>query len=141
MKWLKDRRGSVPIIFIGFAFFLVILTLLLLEMGATYENYDNAEAILQRSCNSAVEKNIDDTYRADRILILDTDSAESDFRRYVASDLPDKFTVAIDSVTASETPPGLIVTGTVTFSTLFDQFDIDDVTFRFKVSSENVRLE
>jgi hypothetical protein len=141
MRCIKDQRGSVPILFIGFIFILLILTLLLLEMGAAYENFDNAEAILQRSCNSAVEKNIDDTYRADRVLLLDTAAAEADFRSYVASDMPDKYTISIHSITMNETPPAMTVTGTVTFSTLFDQFDIDDVTFRFEVSATNTRLE
>ena len=39
-------------------------------MGSTYENYDYCMDVLQRSCNSAVEANIDDTYRADKVLIL-----------------------------------------------------------------------
>ncbi len=50
-----------------------------MEMGATYENYYDAETILQRSCNSAVEGNMLDAYRADNILRLDVSAAKADF--------------------------------------------------------------
>ena len=69
-KLLKDKTGSVPVLTFGFVFVLLILTFLTVEMGSTYENYDYCMDVLQRSCNSAVEANIDDTYRADKVLIL-----------------------------------------------------------------------
>ena len=65
-KLLKDKTGSVPVLTFGFVFVLLILTFLTVEMGSTYENYDYCMDVLQRSCNSAVEANIDDTYRADK---------------------------------------------------------------------------
>ena len=59
---LKDKSGSVPILSFGFIFLLLVMTFLTVEMGSTYENYDYCMDVLQRSCNSAVEANIDDTY-------------------------------------------------------------------------------
>ena len=140
-RLLKDKTGGIPVIFIGLIFFLLLIAFLIMEMGATYENYYDAETILQRSCNSAVEKNMLDTYRADNILRLDVSGATADFRSYLASDMPDKYTVKIQSITGSATPPALSVTGTVTFSTLFGQYGFDDITFEFTVQSTNYRTE
>ena len=85
---LKDKTGSVPILSFGFIFLLLVMTFLTVEMGSTYENYDYCMDVLQRSCNSAVEANIDDTYRADKVLILDPVGAEADFRSFVAATYP-----------------------------------------------------
>jgi len=140
-KLLKDRAGNIPVFFIGLVFFLLLITFLIMEMGAAYENSYDAETILQRCCNSAVEKNMSDAYRADRILYLDVPGATADFSSYLSSDMPDKYTVRINSITGTATPPNLTVTGTVTFSTLFGQYGFDDITFDFKVEATNYRTE
>jgi len=140
-KLLHDRTGSISILFIGFAFFLMLISILIMEMGAVYENYYDAETILQRSCNSAVEGNMSDAYRADYILYLDVQGATADFYSYLASDMPDKYTLTVSSVTGTATPPSLTVTGTVTFSTLFQEYGFDDITFNFTVASTNYRTE
>jgi len=140
-KLLKDRTGGVPVIFIGLVFFLLVTTILVMEMGAAYENYYDAETILQRCCNSAVEKNMSDAYRADHILYLDVPDATADFYSYLESDMPDKYTLTVSSVAGTATPPNLTVTGTVTFSTLFQQYGFDDITFDFAVKSTNYRTE
>ena len=140
-KLLKDRAGGIPIIFIGLVFFLLLISFLIMEMGGAYENYYDAETILLRSCNSAVEKNLSDAYRADNISYLNVSVATSDFRSYLASDMPDKYTVMVSAITGTATPPALTVTGTVTFSTLFGQYGFDDITFDFTVQSTNYRTE
>ncbi len=53
-KLLKDRTGSASIMFFGFLFVLLLMTFLIIEMGATMENHDYAVSVLQRACNSAV---------------------------------------------------------------------------------------
>ena len=138
---LKDKRGSVPILSFGFIFLLLVMTFLTVEMGSTYENYDYCMDVLQRSCNIAVEANIDDTYRADKVLILDPVGAEADFRSFVASDLSSRYHLVIDNVSCTETPPSMTVTGSVTFNTIFAQYDWDDLTFTFKVRATNYDLE
>jgi len=140
-RLLKDKTGGIPVIFIGLVFFLLLTAFFIMEMGAVYENYYDAETILQRSCNSAVEKNMLDAYRADNILRLDVSAAKADFYSYLASDMPDKYTVRINSITGSATPPALTVTGTVTFSTLLEQYGFDDLSFNFTVRSTNYRME
>ena len=140
-KLWKARTGSASIIFIGLVFFLLLISMLVMEMGAVYENYYDAETILQRCCNSAVEKNMSDAYRADNILYLDVQGATADFHRYLSSDLPDKYTLTVKSVTGTATPPSLTVTGTVTFPTLFHQYGFDEITFDFTVKSTNYRTE
>ncbi|NCC69101.1 MAG: hypothetical protein EOM14_13080 [Clostridia bacterium] len=140
-KLLKDKTGGMPVISIGFVFFLLLIAFLIMEMGAVYQNYYDAETILQRSCNSAVEKNMLDAYRADHILYLDVQGTTADFLSYLDSDMPDKYTMKINSITGTATPPTLTVTGTVTFSTLFGQYGFDDITVGFTVKSTNYRTE
>jgi Flp pilus assembly protein TadG len=137
---MEDKSGGVPIIFIGLVFFLLLMTFMIMEMGAAYENYYNAETILQRCCNSAVEKNVMDTYRADHIMYLNVNGATADFDSYVKSDMPDKFKLTISSINGIATPPALAVSGTITFSTLFQQYGFDDITFNFTVEATNYRV-
>lgn len=140
-KLIKDKTGGIPVIFIGLVFFLLLIAFSIMEMGAVYQNYYDAETILQRSCNSAVEENMLDAYRADYILYLDVPGATTDFYSYLNSDMPDKYTVTVNSISGTATPPALTVAGTVTFSTLFRQYGFDDVTFDFTVASTNYRTE
>lgn len=140
-KILKDRTGGVPIIFIGLVFFLMLIAFMIMEMGAAYQNYYDAETILQRCCNSALEKNILDEYRADNILYLNVTGATADFYSYLDSDMPDKYTVTVSAITGTVTPPNLIATGTVKYSTLFGQYGFDDITFDFTVEATNYRVE
>jgi len=103
-KLWHDKSGGTSILFIGLVFFLLIISILIMEMGAVYENYYDAETILQRCCNSAVEKNMSDAYRADNILYLDVPGAKADFTSYLESDMPDKYTLTVKSVTGTASP-------------------------------------
>jgi len=140
-KLMQDRSGGISIIFIGLVFFLFLISFLIMEMGAAYENYYDAETILLRCCNSAVEKDMSDAYRADNLQYLNVSAATADFNSFLASDMPDKYNVKIKSITGTATPPNLTVTGTVAFSTLFGQYGFDDVSFDFTVKSTNYRTE
>ncbi len=137
---LKDKRGSMPILFLGLVFVMLLMTMLIIEMGGAYQNYFVAESVLQRSANSAVEKNLDDSYKADHILKLKTVQAKTDFEAFATSDLDQKYHLTIDSITAEETPPTLTATGTISFPTVFSKYGFRDVTFRFEVQAQNVRL-
>lgn len=140
-RLLRDKTGGVPVLFIGLVFFLMLFTFLIMEMGAAYQNYYDAETILQRCCNSVVEMNILDTYRSDHILYLDVPAATASFNSFIKSDMPSKYKISITSITGTATPPNLIVTGTVTFSTLFQKYGFDDITFHFTVRATNYRIE
>lgn len=137
----RDTEGSISLLSFGFVLVLLLLAFLTLEMGAAYENYEHCIDVLQRSCNSAVEANIDDRYRADRLLRMDTTGAETDFYRFLANDLPRRYRVAVRSVSCTELPPSMEVIGEVTFGTLFAQYDWDDLTFSFKVRATNYDLD
>ena len=141
MEFLKDKRGSVPVMTTGFVFLLLVMTFLTIEMGSTYENYDYCLDVLQRSCNSAVEANMDDRYRADKVLILDTAGAEADFYRFIANDLSDRYDIVVESVSCSASPPSMTVTGRMTFDTIFAQYDWDDLTVDFTVKASNYDLD
>ena len=138
---LKDRSGKLSILLFGLLFGLLLLVFLVIEMGATYQNYEYAQAVLQRAANSAVESNMRDEYRADRVLILDTTGAKSDFQAYAASDFPSRYTVTVSSVSASASPPKLMATGTISFPTVFSQYGFRDLSFSFTVRATNYDLE
>ena len=140
-KLLSDRKGSLSILLIGLLLCVLLLTFLVIEMGATYYRYEQAEAILQRAANSAVENNIDDKYRADRELRLRPILAQLEFRTFVLLDFPDNYTVKIKSIDTTTSPPSLTAEGTVSFSTIFSQFGFQDVTYDFTVRSTNYDLD
>lgn len=138
---LTSRSGKLSILLFGLLFCLLLLAFLVVEMGTTYQNYDNAQALLQRAANSAVENNMMDEYRADHILMLDTSSAQADFRSFAASDIPSKYSVTINQVSASASPPTLTAAGTVTFQTVFSKYGFSDLTFSYTVKATNYDLD
>lgn len=140
-RLLKERKGSVTLLWFGLVFALLLTTLLIIEMGATMENYGYAESVLQRACNSAVEANIIDAYRADHILKMDTVGAAADFRAFVRNDLPAKYALKITDIRCTDSPPSMTVTGTISFDTLFSQYGFDRITHTLKVVSTNYDLD
>ena len=141
MKLLTDHRGAAPILFLGIVFALLCLVLLIAELGGTYEQYDYAMDVMQRACNSAVERNIRDNYRADKILLLDCEGAKRDFQSFLSEDMPGRYQVQVASVTCTASPPSMTVLGQVSFSTFFSQFGFDVVSFNFKVRATNYDLD
>lgn len=125
---------------IGLVFVMLLMTMLIMELGGAYQNYYAAESALQRSANAALEKNMDDSYRADGILKLKTDEAKADFTQLASEDLDGKYTLYINSLSATEEPPSLTVTGTITFPTIFSKYGFEDLTFSFKVSAKNFEV-
>ena len=137
---LSSRQGSAPILFIGLCFALLAFTYLLLEVGAAYERYDYAMDIMQRACNSAVEANMRDEYRKDKILKLNTSGAKTSVKAFISADMPDSYTVTITEITATATPPTMTVKGKITFPTLFSQYGNTTLSFDFKVRATNYDL-
>jgi Flp pilus assembly protein TadG len=138
---LKDRKGSITLLYFGMAFLLLMMTFLVIETGSTLENYSYAETVLQRCCNSAVEQNIIDAYRADHILRMDTSGAARDFRSYVMSDLPAKYRFTIQRIRCTAEPPTMEVIGTIRFDTVFSQYGFGSITHTVKVVSTNYALD
>jgi Flp pilus assembly protein TadG len=137
---LKSKHGSVSLMFFGIALALLLLSFLIIEVGGAYESYDYAMDVLQRSCNSAVEGNIMDEYRADGILRLDTEKAKEDFSRFVSSDLPSRYSISAYNISATDAPPSMTVTGVIRFPTLLSQFGFEELSFSFKVRATNYDL-
>lgn len=140
-KLLSEKKGSLSLILIGLLLCMLLLTFLVIEMGAAFYRYDQAVNILQRAANSAVERNINDRYRADRTLLLNAADAQRDFLSFVASDFPANYLVKVNSIGTSTSPPSLTAVGTISFSTIFSKYGFRDVTFSFKVRSTNYDLE
>ena len=71
---------------------------------------------------------------------LNTEQAKADFTSFSQNDLDDKYTLIIRSVTATDTPPGLTATGSITFATVFSRYGFSDVSFEFEVSAVNFEV-
>ena len=142
-RFARDQTGAVSILFFALLFALCVCAMMLMEIGGAYEKYDYVMDVLQRDVNSAVESSLRDEYRADRVLRLDTAAATAALQRYIDSDLTvhGRYTVRIDTVTATETPPSLTASGVATFPTLFSRYGFEDVTFEFKVMSKTYDLD
>ena len=141
MKLLRNRNGSATILFFGLFFGLVLFTFVVLEMGGAMEHYDQAQAVLQRSVNSAVEANMDEAYRADHVLRLKVEEAKASFISFANADMPKNFRLVIKSVTGTAQPPSLTATGTVTFPALFSPFGDREVTVGFTVKARNFAVD
>lgn len=139
-KLLADKSGSSSVLFIGLVFVMLLMAMLIMELGGAFQNYYAAESVLQRSANAALEKNMDDSYRADGILKLNTEQAKTDFTHFASEDMEGKYTLYINSLSATEEPPSLTVTGRITFPTIFSKYGFEDLTFNFKVCAENFEV-
>ena len=140
-RFLKDRSGGLTIVTYGLIVVLLLSFALITEMGAVIENHEYAESVLQRSCNIAVEENIMDEFRQDRILKLDVAEAKKSFRKYAYKDMPARFSLTIDRIDCTEMPPSMTASGTLTFSTVFDYYDFDDITYTYTVVATNYDIE
>ena len=140
-KLLKDKSGSPPILFIGVLYLMLLFSFLIIEIGGMIEQSEYAHALLQRCCNNAVEKNILDEYRADRVLKMDTIKAASDFRKFAQEDLNSKYQLVIESIDCTSMPPSMTVTGTVTFSSIFSPLGVDGITVGFSVQATDYDLD
>ena len=114
MRMITDRSGKLSILLFGLLFCLLLLVFLVIEMGGAYQNYEYAESALQRAANSAVESNMD---------------------------FPSKYTVTIQTVTATASPAALTAVGTISFPTIFSQYGFRDLTFSFAVRATNYDLD
>ena len=139
-KLLTDKSGNSSVLIIGLVFAMLLMTMLIMELGGAYQNYFAAESVLQRSANAALEKNMDDSYRADGILKLKTEQAKLDFTHFASEDLDGKYTLYINSLSATEDPPSFMASGTITFPTIFSKYGFEDLTLNFKVSAENFEV-
>ena len=140
-RLLRDRAGSATILFFGLFFALMLFSFLVLEMGGTMEHYDRAQTILQRSINSAVEANMDERYRADRVLRLNVEAAKASFAAFAAEDMPEGYTFTVQSVTGTADPPMLTAKGTVTFPALFSPFGDRSITVGYTVRAANFAVD
>ncbi len=141
MTLFRDTRGGVPVLFIGLVFVMLLFTMLIMELGAVYNNYYEAETIVHRTINNVVEDAMLDGYRADmeskiippQVLHLINDA--------LAHELPDKYQWRTVNVRFGTDPQGIMVVGEVTFDTIFSKYGFPDVTFPMRVGAYNKRLE
>lgn len=115
---LKDKTGEMSIAMVGFLFALLAFCILIMEVGGLIERHDYVTSVIQRSCNSALEKNIPDKYRQDNIIIFNTAQAEADLRAYIDefNGINDyKYNIVITEIIAiSDTESEVIANGVTT---------------------------
>lgn len=140
---LRSKHGDMTTSFIASTVVIILLAMLGMEYAAALQKYDYVLDLIQRAVNTSVEYNIRDEYRSDRILKLNTGAAEQSLYRYIDSDITQhgRYTISIGSVTTTETPPSMTVSGTGSFPTMLSNFGIGDVTFTFQVTSTNYDLD
>lgn len=140
-KLFKSKRGAMPILFIGLVFLMLMMTMLVMEIGATYNSYYKAQSVLQRACNEAVQIATLDRYRADGMSAMSQQFFYLVFHNEVQNNMPQGFAWSSKSIQLSNSPATAKIEGTVTIPTLFSKYGFSDVTFHCKVSTENRRLE
>jgi len=151
---IKDKTGKIPLMMFGFLFALFAFSMLIMEVGGMMERHDYVVSVIQRSCNSALEKNIPDKYRQDNIIIFDTVQADSDLREYIDQfneGNDNKYNVVISEIVAiSDTEediaangiatklPQLLVKGTMTIPMIFGSMSFD---VEYNVWATNYKID
>ena len=108
--------------------------LLVCEFVYAFSVNRSVETELSRAANTAVDLAMSDAHRQDHMLVLDIDTAYEQFYAYLYSDMglssrlesgagrgagAAAYSLAIDSLSISESPPSLRVAATVTIRPLF----------------------
>ncbi len=127
--------------FIGLVFLMLMFTMLIMELGAVYNNYFEAESIVHRTVGNVVEDAMRDSYRADRESKIVPSVVEQKIANALEHDLPDKYRWQTETIHFTTSPQGVTVEGKVTFDTVFSKYGFPDVTFPMTVGAHNERLE
>lgn len=138
---IRDKSGNTAILFLGMVFLLLMISMLVMELGGIYNNYDNAKTVLQRTCNNTVERLSLDSYRADRETVANQQNMVMVFRAYARENLPKEYDLTVGAVYPTFNPAGLKAEGTVTIPTIFSQYGFEDVTIGYSVQATNMRLD
>lgn len=159
MKFVKrirlisgKKKCSGTILTMILVFFLIIFIVTVGEVYRIHLLQQEVEYQLQRSVNCAVEYSMGDSYRQDKIVNLDVNSAKREFYKYLSEDVgldsnhrkyedgKLKYKIYFSSVEGTSNPAVLTVEGRAEADSLF-AFLSGKIKIPFNISSTNYRVE
>ncbi|KPU45068.1 hypothetical protein OXPF_15460 [Oxobacter pfennigii] len=147
---LKNRRGDAFVFLLILIFFILTLAAILMEYFRMESLYQQAEYVLQRGVNSAVEYAMRDEYRRDGYLLLDTEEAQTQLYEYLHDSMgldaelnkyagtQWNYRLEIKELLVTESPPRLTLTGEIVSRSVFS-FLTGEVRLPFTISSVNTQ--
>ncbi|MCL2060015.1 MAG: hypothetical protein FWH01_13350 [Oscillospiraceae bacterium] len=133
LSHLRSRCGAASVgVLLLFAVSITAM-MLVCEFIYAFSAKQTIDIELSRAANTAVDLAMSDAHRQDRLLVLDADVAYEQFYSYLYNDMglsprlesrPTRgggiaYSLAIDSLVISDSPPGLRVTATVALHPVF----------------------
>ncbi|AFV02325.1 MULTISPECIES: hypothetical protein [unclassified Dehalobacter] len=149
---LKSRKGDGLVFILILIFFIMTLAAIVIEYFRMDSLYQQVEYVLQRGVNSSVEYAMLDEYRKDGYARMDSVLAEEQFYGYLHENMQlDRdlnkysgeqwvYTLEIQSLTATDDPPRLILKGQLKTRSVFS-FLTGEVRLPFTLSSSNNRID
>ncbi|GHU94343.1 hypothetical protein FACS1894208_05250 [Clostridia bacterium] len=148
---ITDKSGSMFVYVMIILLFLFSFTGVMSEVYRVHSIQAHVEYEIQRAVNIAVEEAMTDSYRQDKINILDTAKAERNLRDYfsvclglnnaMAKYKDDALVYQITcTVSTTENPPRMQVSGTIIIPSLYPML-ATNIEVPFMVSSRNGRVD
>lgn len=149
---LKSKKGSGLVFILILIFFIMSLAAIVIEYFRMDSLYQQVEYVLQRGVNSSVEYAMLDEYRKDGYARMDSALAEEQLYDYFHDSMQlDRdlnkssgeqwvYTLEIQSLTATDDPPRLILKGQLKTRSVFS-FLTGEVLLPFTLSSSNNRID
>ena len=149
---LANKDGNtLPLIMISM-FILFSFSIVMVEVYRIHSIHSHIEHELQRAVNIAVEDAMEDSWRQDKLNMLNVSKAHSDFHSYLQYDLGLNgahqmikdgqliYTLEFDIIDAQIDPPMLLVSGEARVRSAF-AFLADDILIPFNIRSKNFRVD
>lgn len=149
---LKCKQGDGLVFILILIFFISTLAAIVIEYYRMDSLYQQVEYVLQRGVNASVEYAMLDEYRKDGYARMDSDLAEEKLYEYFHESMKlDRelnkysgeqwvYTLEIQSLTATDDPPRLIIKGQLKTRSVFS-FLTGEVRLPFTLSSSNYRID
>ncbi len=149
---LKSKKGDGLVFILILIFFIMTLAAIVIEYFRMDSLYQQVEYVLQRGVNSSVEYAMLDEYRKDGYARMDSVLAEEQLHDYLHESMQlDRdlnkysgeqwvYTLEIQSLTATDDPPRLILKGQLKTRSVFS-FLTGEVRLPFTLSSSNNRID
>ncbi|OLN31404.1 hypothetical protein [Desulfosporosinus metallidurans] len=149
---LKSKKGDGLVFILILIFFIMTLAAMVIEYFRMDSLYQQVEYVLQRGVNSSVEYAMLDEYRKDGYARMDSALAVEQLYAYLHDSMQlDRdlnkysgeqwvYTLEIQSLTANDDPPRLILKGELKTRSVFS-FLTGEVRLPFTLSSSNNRID
>lgn len=150
-RLLQNNRGDAFLFIVILVFFILTISVILIEYSRMESLYQQAEYVIQRGVNSAVEYAMLDEYRRDGYAKMDTVIAEDALYTYLYESMGldtglNKYAgeqwdyqLEIESIQATESPPRLTLNGVLKTRSVFS-FLAGEIRLPFSISSINTQI-